>query len=143
MRDRKAISGHSQLFRRETARHLRSIADEVIALYIGQHPSWLGTYMVPTRDELLFALETLAEAIEKGDVAVYRRLADAYAEDLLGSGMPPVAVLAAAELLYGTILRCLTPDQRDLAQDYIAAEQGRLQELMYERVILPAEQRGA
>jgi hypothetical protein len=133
---------YSHLFRQETARRLRAVSERVIDLYLDNRYPWLNAYSVPSRDQLRFTLETLAEAVAAGDFEGYGSFTEAYIEALIERGIPPVAVLAAADLFYSTVLRFLTPDQRELVEEILEHDRARRQSMLYERVIRPLE-RGA
>lgn len=133
---------HSQLFRRETSRRLRSVKDQVIEAYLESRPRWLNAYSHPHHDGLRTTLDMLAEAISRGDVSWYREYTASYLGDLVQSGIPPIVVLATGDLLHEIILGFLTPDQRDLVRGIFHEERTLRQSIVYDRVF-PLQARGA
>lgn len=132
----------SRLFRRETGRTLRNRCGEIIDVYIESRYSWLDAFGCLSREGMRETIEVLADGVERGDRGAYRDFTSAYLEDLIGSGMPPVAVLAAGDLFEQAVLRIVTGDQQDLLLEMFDVERAHRQSVVYDRCIA-LEARGA
>jgi hypothetical protein len=134
---------YSQLFRRETSRRLRAIRVQVIDLYLESRFHWLDHYSRPSREGLMATMEMLAEAVERDDVTWYRDYCAEQMVTLIEQGTAPIAILAAGDLLYDVVLRFLTRDQRDLVAGIVYAERTQRQSIVYDSVMVNAQERGA
>lgn len=133
---------YSRLFRRETGRRLRAVADLIVDAYLDQRFTWLNAYSRPNPDGLLEYVCIVAEAIENDNASLYFDYSLSQLAALLDSGTAPVALLAAGDLLQDTILGVLTADQREALRDLFSAERQLRQTVLHER-ILPVDERGA
>lgn len=133
---------YSRLFRRETGRRLRAIADQVVDAYLARRFTWLNAYSHPNRDGIRDYVLVLAEAVARDDRQLYFDYTVSEIRGLMDSGTAPVALLAAGDLLQDTILELLTPDQREYLRDLFFTEREQRQTLMHEW-IRPADERGA
>lgn len=124
----------SLLFRRETSRRIRQVAQEVADTYQERRYPWLNAYAphIPwgTRD----AVEALADSVADDDPMPYRAAVIQYVDAMLDAGMPPIAVLAAADLFHGSLLALLTPDQRALLDPLLEMARDIRADLVYRRV---------
>jgi len=136
----RTVSG---LFRRETARRLTAKLDETVERYEAKRPSWLNAFRGPDPEAVRQGIIILAQAIATGDIASYRGWVSTEVEALIEGGVPPIAILAASELLYATVLAFLTPDQRRLVEDLLDASRAERQAVIYDRVIAPLVRLGA
>lgn len=121
---------YSRMFRRETSRHLLAISDLVVSCYQVRRSPWLNAHLRPTEPAICLALGKIAASVVSGDGAVYDRHAAQQTVDYLELGMPPIAVLAAVDLLHEIILSFLTADQRDLIAPILEAERSHRQEVV-------------
>lgn len=126
---------YSLLFRRETSRRLRAVQEQVITLYLESRFPWLDAYSRPSREGLRKALQMMAEAVDRDDVTWYREYADEELQKFIAADVPPIAMLAAGDLLHEVVLRFLTPDQQLLVREIFAAERRQRQSIAYERVM--------
>jgi hypothetical protein len=133
---------YSRLFRRETGRRLRAVADQVVEDYVARRFTWLNAYSRPSPDGLREYVLVLAEAIARDDLSLYFDYTVSQIGELLEAGTAPVALLAAGDLLQETILQLLTRDQRDYVSDVFSTERQNRQSVLYDQ-ILPADERGA
>lgn len=119
---------YSQMFRRETARRLLTVIDQVIDTYCDGRYPWLNAFTRPSPPAIKLALEVLAASVAGGDPDQYNTYAVQQTEEYLDAGMPPIAVIAAADLLYDIVLGFLTPDQRELVTLVMDAERRQRQQ---------------
>lgn len=126
---------------REMAKHLRALSDQVVETYLARRFSWIDAYSRPEPDGIRDYLAVLAESVAHRDPSRYFDYSRAQIDKLLESGMAPIALLAAGDLLQETILELVTPDQREVLWDLLAEERQRRQSYLRD-VIIPAE-RGA
>ncbi|MGH2448753.1 MAG: hypothetical protein ACRDFS_09170 [Chloroflexota bacterium] len=124
----------SQLFRRETARRLRAVVEDVCLRYRGHRYPWLSAYQEVDEIALRRAVLALAEALEFGDPAPYEAVVQAMVTRMLEEGVPPIAILAIADLFHGTVACELTADQRELLRPMVEAERAQRQDILYQRV---------
>lgn len=124
----------SSLFRRETARQLRSLSPLILERYLAGRMRWLSAYMTPDPAAMQSTLDALAAAIEADDAVSYRAYSSAALNALLASGVPPVALLAASSMFHDALLRCLTPDQVALVSTLLDADHERLDQHLSARV---------
>jgi transcriptional regulator of nitric oxide reductase len=134
---------YSLLFRRETSRRLRKSSGAIIDAYLQRRFPWLDAYTRPSRATLATSLEMLAEAVARDDVMWYREYLAELLQGLISQGLPPIAVLAAEDLLYEIVPTFLTPDQRELVSRVLDAERRQRQSIVYDTVIGSATKRGA
>lgn len=126
---------YSQMFRRETARHLLAITDQVIEVYDSRRSPWLNAHLRPSEHAIRMALEMIVASVAGGDSTIYDHYAAQQTVEYLDLGMPPIAVLAAADLLYGIILGFLTPDQRELVIPVLDAERVSHQQVVHDYLL--------
>ena len=134
---------YSQMFRRETARRLLAMTDQVIELYHGRRYAWLNAYQFDWRAAVQSALDTLIAAVAEGDISRHRDYTARQTEEYLQSGMPPIAILAAQHLLHEIILSLLTLDQQKLVKPLLEAEQVKRQQVAQEYILRSIELPGA
>ncbi|MDQ2741092.1 MAG: hypothetical protein M3Z66_02150 [Chloroflexota bacterium] len=134
---------YSHLFRRETARRLRATACDVTNSYQSHRAVWLNAYSRPDREAILAALEMLAQSVAVGKGVWYYHYAQHEIDEYLAGGMPPIALLAAADLLFETILRSLTPDQQELVDPILAEVRFHLQAIVQDWLLRHQEAVGA
>jgi hypothetical protein len=121
---------YSQMFRRETARHLLAITDQVVQAYHARRSPWLNVHLRPSEPAIGRSLEMIAVCVAGADSALYNRHTAKQTVDYLELGMPPIAVLAAVDLLYEIILGFLTPDQRELIVPILDAQRSERQKVV-------------
>lgn len=126
------LTMYSQMFRRETSRHVLAIADQVVQAYQSRRSPWLNAHLRPSEPAIRESLEMIAASVAGGESAIYDRHAAKQTVEYLELGMPPIAVLAASDLLYAIILGFLTIDQRDLIAPILHAERLERQQVVQE-----------
>lgn len=134
---------YSQMFRRETARRLLAMTDQVIELYHGRRYPWLNAYQFEWRAAIQSALDTIIPAVAEGDISRHQDYTARQTEEYLELGMPPIAILAAQHLLHEIILSLLTLDQQKLVKPLLEAEQVKRQQVVQEYLLRRIELPGA
>lgn len=133
---------YSRLFRRETGRRLLAVSDQVVDVYLLRRFTWMNAFSRPDRAGIHDYLCVLADAVAHDDTQRYFEYSVAQLHGLLDSGTAPIALLAAGDLLQETILEFLTPDQRELVWDIVAAERQQRQQVLLD-LIQSLGERGA
>lgn len=121
---------YSQMFRRETARHLLAVAGQVTEAYNDRRALWLDAGLRPNEHAIKMAIEMIVAAIAGDESARHDHYRAQQTIEYLERGIPPIAVLAAADLLYETILSFLTPDQRELVGPILDADRVTRQQVV-------------
>src|SRR5581483_7116559 len=62
----------SRLFRQETGRRLRAVAEQAASAYVERRSLWLDAYRQPAPEAARAAAEMLATSVARGEVAWYR-----------------------------------------------------------------------
>lgn len=119
---RRTLDMYSQMFRRETARRLLAITDQVIDAYRARRSPWLNAHLRLSGEAIKMALEMIVASVADEDSTLYHRYAVQQTLGYLELGMPPIAVLAAADLLYEIVLGFLSADQRELVVPILDAQ---------------------
>lgn len=126
---------YSRLFRQETARRLRTMGPLIMDVYLKGRMSWLNNYMRPDAGQLQRLLDTLADATASNQPDRYYTYAEEAIGQLLGQGVPPVAILESSHLFEDSIRRCLTQDQATLVAPILIEAMGRRRLILHHRVI--------
>jgi hypothetical protein len=132
----------SRLFRRETSRRLREAAGPIFHDYVQKRYPWLDGYGQVSHAGVEETVHVIAEGVARDDVTWYRGYAEHQVRSRMEQGMPPVALLAAGDVLHSTILWHLTPDQRELVLPLLEAERCQMQAIVYE-VMAEGDAKGA
>lgn len=116
---------YSQMFRRETARRLLGMTGQVLEIYHDRRYPWLMAYQFDWREATQTALTMIANAVGDDDIGRHEADTAWQTKEYLDLGMPPIAILAAEDLLHEIILSLLTTDQQGLVSPLLHA--GRVQ----------------
>lgn len=124
----------SQLFLHETSRRVRAEREGIVDDYLLQRPGWMSAFNLPSREAMLQLIETLAHAVEQGDVKGYAQHSARSIDAQLEQGVAPILLLAASELFERVVLERLTLDQCDVVSDHFLAGRSVIQVRMQQHL---------